>query len=78
MSTMAFQITSVAIVYSNVYSGADQGNIKTLRHWPLCGEFAGDRWIPRTKASDAENVSIAWRHYENLSRNGALVGFHPR
>ena len=23
-------------------------NIKALRHWPLCGEFTGDRWIPRT------------------------------
>ena len=23
-------------------------NIKTPRHWPLCGEFTGDRWIPRT------------------------------
>ena len=22
--------------------------IKALRHWPLCGEFTGDRWIPRT------------------------------
>ena len=22
---------------------------------PLCGEFTGDRWIPRTKASDAEH-----------------------
>ena len=21
---------------------------KPLRHWPLCGEFTGDRWIPRT------------------------------
>ena len=21
---------------------------------PLCGEFTGDRWIPRTNASDAE------------------------
>ena len=25
-----------------------KGNIKALRHWPLCGEFTGDRWIPRT------------------------------
>ena len=25
-------------------------NIKVLRHWPLWGEFIGDRWIPRTKA----------------------------
>ena len=22
-------------------------NIKDPRHWPLCGEFTGDRWIPR-------------------------------
>ena len=24
-------------------------NIKAPRHWPLWAEFAGDRWIPRTK-----------------------------
>ena len=24
-------------------------NIKAPRHWPLWGEFSGDRWIPRTK-----------------------------
>ena len=24
-------------------------NIKILRHWPLWGEFTGDRWISRTK-----------------------------
>ena len=24
-------------------------NIKAPSHWPLCGEFTGDRWIPRTK-----------------------------
>ena len=23
-------------------------NIKAPRHWPLCVEFTGDRWIPRT------------------------------
>ena len=44
-------------------------NIKALPHWPLWGEFTGDRWIPPppppppTKASDAENVSIWWRHH---------------
>ena len=37
-------------------------NIKAPRHWPLCGEFTVDRWIPLTKAIDAENVSIWWRH----------------
>ena len=24
-------------------------NTKAPRHWPLCGEFAEDRWIPHTK-----------------------------
>ena len=23
-------------------------NFKAPHHWPLCGEFTGDRWIPRT------------------------------
>ena len=23
-------------------------DIKAPRHWPLCGEFTGDRWIPHT------------------------------
>ena len=48
MGANASQITSLTIVYSTVYSGADQRKIKAPRHWPLCGEFTGDRWIPRT------------------------------
>ena len=56
-------IPSITIIYSTVYSGADQRNIKAPRHWLLCGEFTGDQWIPRTKASKAENVSIWWRHH---------------
>ena len=59
MGAMAYQITSLTIVCAIVYSGADQKeNIKAPRHWPFSGEFTGDRWIPRTKASNAENVSI--------------------
>ena len=23
-------------------------NVKAPRHWPLCGDITGDRWIPRT------------------------------
>ena len=48
MGAIASEITSLAIVYSIVYSDANQKNIKAPRHWPLCGEFTGDRWIPRT------------------------------
>ena len=51
-------------------------SIKAPRHWPLCGEFTGDQWIPRTNAqkrgkcfhlmifcSNAENVSTWWCHH---------------
>ena len=40
-------------------------NIKALCHWPLCGEFTGDRWIPAQMPSNAETVSIWWRHHDN-------------
>ena len=49
MGAMASQITSLTIVYPSVYSGAVQRKHQTPRHWPLWGEFTGDRWIPRTK-----------------------------
>ena len=59
MSAMASQITSFTIVYSNFIQAQIKENIKA----PLkqnkenikaslafvCGEFTGDRWIPRTK-----------------------------
>ena len=48
MNAMTSQITSLTIVYSIVYSGI-KDNIKAPRHWPLWGEFTGDRWIPRKK-----------------------------
>ena len=49
MGAMAYQITSLSVVYSIVYSGADQRKHHTPRCWSLCGEFTGERWIPRTK-----------------------------
>ena len=39
-------------------------NIKAPHHWPLCREFTGDLWFPAQRASNAENVSISWRHHE--------------
>ena len=59
MGTMTSQITSLTIVYSTQI----KENIKAPRHWPLCGEFTGDRWIPAQMANNAENVSIWWRHH---------------
>ena len=38
-------------------------DIKAPRHWPLCGEFTDDRWIPRTNGQWRGNVSNWWRHH---------------
>ena len=38
-------------------------NIKAPRHWHLCGEFTGTGEFPAQRASNAENVSIWWRHH---------------
>ena len=60
MRMMASPITSLRIVYSTVYSGADKKNIKAPRHLPLCVEFTGE--FSAQRASNAENVSTWWRH----------------
>ena len=49
LSVMASQIMGISIVYSTVCSAQIKENIKAPHHWPLCGEFTGDRWIPHTK-----------------------------
>ena len=62
MGSMASQITSLTIVYSTVYSGTDQKNIKVPSHWPCAGNSPMTGELPQM-ASKAENVSIWWRHY---------------
>ena len=65
MGTMASQITSLTIVYSTVYTGADQKKISKLRVTGLCvrsSPVTGE--LPAQMASNAENVSIWWRHHE--------------
>ena len=71
MNPMASQITSVLIIYYTVCSGEEQKNTKASRHWSVWEEFTGNRWIPHsqrwiphTKVSDAEHVSIWWRHHK--------------
>ena len=66
IGTMASQITSLTIVYSTVYSGTDQRKEQSstshvtglcVVNSPVTGEF------PAQRASNAENVSISWRHH---------------
>ena len=58
MDAMASQITSLAIVYSTVYSDADQ------RKHQSSTSLAFVRGIHIQMASNAENVSIWWRHHD--------------
>ena len=60
MTTMASQITSLTVVYSTVYSDADQRKHQSSASLAFVwgtGELSAQR------ASYAENVSIWWRHH---------------
>ena len=56
MMAIASQITSLTIVYSAVYSGAHQ-----RKHQSSASLGTGE--FPAQMASNAENVSIWWRHH---------------
>ena len=62
MSTIVSQITSLTIVYSTTYSGADQRKHRSY------APMAFVRWIfPAQRGSNTENVSIWWRHHVVLA-----------
>ena len=77
MTTMASLITSLTVVYSILYSGADQRKHQSSASlafvWGITGEF------PAQRASYAENVSIWWRHHDisKPSRVGPLYILDP-
>ena len=63
MGAMASQVTSLTILYSTVYSGADQ--TPKLRITGLCvGNSPVTGESPTQRANDAGNVTIWWRHHE--------------
>ena len=60
MGAVASQITSLTIVHLTVDSDADQRKTSKLRVTSLC---AGNSPGTGEMASNAENVSIWWRHH---------------
>ena len=76
MGAKASQITSLVIVNSTVIQAQIKGNTKAPRHWlcegnsPVTGEF------PAQMASNAENISIWWRHHELPEIFTPLSDFH--
>ena len=68
MGAIGSQITSLTIVYSAVYWGADrskhQSSASLAFVWGIHREF------PAQMASNAENVSIWWRHHGPVQNGG--------
>ena len=76
MSMMTSQIISLAIVYSTVYSGANQRKSPKLRVTGLCaGNSPVTGEFPAQRASNAKNASIWWRHHD---KNEASAYVQPR
>ena len=61
---MASQITSLTIVYQPFIKAQIKENTKAPRHLPLCGEFTGHSWIPRTNGQSSGKCSIWRRHHD--------------
>ena len=64
MNSLASQITSLAIVYSTFIQAHRWQKTSKLRVTGLCaGSSPGTGEFPVQRASNAENVSIWWRHH---------------
>ena len=79
MSVMPSQITGVSMVYWAVYSGADKKKhqsfaslafVRGIHRWPVN--------FPHKRASNAENVSIWWRHHVSFQQGTGRDGRHLR
>ena len=77
MGTIASQITSLMVVYSTIYSDADQRKHQSSASLAFVREFLVQM------ASNAENVSIWWRHHvesniHDISFQSLDLGKHMR
>ena len=68
MVTMASQNTSLTIVYSAVYSDADQRKHQSSASLPFVTSRVPSEF-PAQMASNAENVSTWWRHHDFFNEN---------
>ena len=58
-SIQPFSLAPVLIIYPRNMTTSSNGSIFCVTCL-LCGDFTGHRWIPRTKASDAELWCFLW------------------
>ena len=67
IGVIASQITSLTIVYSTVTTGADQGKHQSSASLAFVWVIYQTGEFPAQMASDAENVSIWWRHHDKAA-----------
>ena len=67
MGTMASQITSLTSVYSTVYWGISKKASKYRVTGVCVGNSPGTGEFPAQMASNAESISIWWRHHATVS-----------
>ena len=68
MGVVTSPITSLTIVYSTVYSGADQRKHQSSASLAICaGNSPVTGEFPAQMTSNVENVSIWWRHHEIIA-----------
>ena len=76
MTSMAYQITSLTVVYSTVNSEADQRKHRSSESLAFVWVFTGTDEFAAQRASYAENVSLWWRHHEGRNPEREIVHFY--
>ena len=77
LSAMSSLITSLTIVYSTVYWRRRSKNTSKLHVTGLCeGNSPVTDEFPAQRASNAENVSIWWRHHDQCVSNSVASFWH--
>ena len=74
MTTMASQITSLTVVYSTVYSDADQRKHQSSVSLAFVWGLHRDRWIPRTKGQLRGKCFHLMTSLSKLHATGPLWG----
>ena len=75
MGIVASQITSLTIVYTTVYSDADQSKHQSCASLAFMWGIPGTGEFPAQMASYAENVSIWWHHHDLQSHENSFGEF---
>ena len=74
MGAMASQVTWLTIGYSTVYLGADQRKHQSSASLAFAGSLPATGEFPAKMASNAEKVSIWWRHHVPVKKTLAYIG----